>query len=108
MHAYIQFPGLHSKACSSYSPLLGWGCGGDSSLFWFVWFLKAGGVGWFFCCFVGWDFFFSDFGGGVWLAGLRGLFVWLVLVCFLVFFCCCCFVLFVWVFLFGLSLFFNA
>lgn len=66
MHAYIQFPGLQSKACSNSSPLLVWRCGRDSCLFWLLWFLEAGGVGGFFL--ISWDDFFRFWRGG-WLAG---------------------------------------
>lgn len=102
MHAYIRFPGLQSKACSTLRVCE------DSSLFWFVWFLEAGGVGRFFVALLD-GIFFSGFGGGVWLAGSGVFFfVWFwfgflgFLVCFLLFFC-----LF-GDFLVGLPLFFNA
>lgn len=90
MHAYIRFPGLQSKTCSSYSPLLVWGCSGDSSLFWFVWFLEADGVARFFVALLV-GIFFPGFRGGVWLAGLG--FFWLIFglgffVLFLFAFCC--------------------
>lgn len=75
MHAYIPFPGLQrSKACSSYSPLLVWGCGRDSCL---VWFLEAGGV----CGFVaGWDFYFQVLEGEM-VGWFIGLFFFLLLIC---------------------------